>query len=116
MKVADLACEELGMTNEEDDRFAYADDIAEDKGGGGEEKATASLQELEAAAALTGLIVNPAKSEAIGCRIKKNTVVSEDALNAVKELVQVEVKKGTKEKGMDGASQMEGRAWCRTME
>ena len=43
MKVADLACEELGMINEEDDRFAYADDIAEDKGGGDEEKATASL-------------------------------------------------------------------------
>ena len=47
IKVADLACEELGMVNEEDDRRIFADDIYEDKGGGEEEKASAALQRLK---------------------------------------------------------------------
>ena len=88
IKVADLACEELGMVNEEDDRRIFADDIYEDKGGGDEEKASAALQEIEAAAAIGGLAMNPSKSEAMGCRIKAE-VVSEVAANAVKERVRL---------------------------
>merc|ERR1711977_227237 len=88
IKVADLACEELGMVNEEDDRHIFADDIYEDKGGGDEEKASAALQEIEAAAAIGGLAMNPSKSKAMGCRIKTE-VVSEVAANAVKERVRL---------------------------
>ena len=98
IKVADLACEELGMVIDEDDRRIFADDIYEDKGGGDEEKASAALQELEAAAAIGGLAVNPPKSEAMACRVKE-AVVSEVASNAVKELVLVEIEKGDKRRG-----------------
>ena len=88
IKVADLACEELGMVIDEDDRRIFADDIYEEKGGGDEEKASAALQELEAAAAIGGLAVNPPKSEALACRVKK-AVVSEADENAVKKRVRV---------------------------
>ena len=44
------------------------------------------MQEIEAAAAIGGLAMNPSKSEAMGCRIKTE-VVSEVAANAVKERV-----------------------------
>ncbi len=46
------------------------------------------LQELEAAAAIGGLAVNPPKSEALACRVKK-AVVSEADENAVKRRVRV---------------------------
>ena len=47
MKVADLACEELGMvgTEDEDKRGAYADDVAERTRN--EEEASVSLQQFE---------------------------------------------------------------------
>ena len=46
------------------------------------------MQEIEAAAAIGGLAMNPSKSEAMGCRIKTE-VVSEVAANPVKERVRL---------------------------
>ena len=94
-KVADIACEELSMVNDEDKRGAYADDVAERTRN--EAEASASLQEFEAAAAFTGLGLNVGKTEALGSRIKK-AVASEEAENAMKELVQVSVD-GTEVRG-----------------
>jgi hypothetical protein len=50
MKVADMACEELGMigSEDEDKRGAYADDVAERTRN--EEEASVSLQQFEAGA------------------------------------------------------------------
>ena len=62
-----------------------------------EAEASASLQEFEAAAAFTGLGLNVGKTEALGSRIKK-AVASEEAENAMKELVQVSVD-GTEVRG-----------------
>ena len=95
MKVADMACAELGMVDDEDKRGAYADDVAERTRN--EAEASASLQEFEAAAAFTGLGLNVGKTEALGSRIKK-AVASEEAENAMKELVQVSVD-GTEVRG-----------------
>ena len=95
MKVADMACEELGMVDDEDKRGAYADDVAERTRN--EAEASASLQEFEAAAAFTGLGLNVGKTEALGSRIQK-VVASEEAENAMKEYVQVSVD-GTEVRG-----------------
>ena len=56
MKVADMACEELGMigSEDEDKRGAYADDVAERTRN--EEEASVSLQQFEAAAGYGGLV------------------------------------------------------------
>ena len=85
MKVADLACEELGMVKSEDQdkRGAYVDDVAERTRN--EEEASVSLQQFEAAAGL-----NVGKTDVMGCRIKK-AVVSEEVENATKERVSVKV-------------------------
>ena len=102
MKVADMACEEMGLVNDEDKRGAYADDVAERTRN--EEEASISLQEFEAAAAITGLGVNVAKTEAMGCRIKK-AITSEEAENAMKEWVQV------KGHGIDAKGWMAPAKW-----
>ena len=88
MRVADLACEELGMVNDDDKRGAYADDVAERTRN--EAEASSSLQEFEAAAAITGLGLNVGKTEVMGCRVKK-AVASEEAENAMKERVSLRV-------------------------
>ena len=46
------------------------------------------MPEIEAAAAMGGLAMNPLKSEAMACRVKK-AVVSEVAANAMKERVRL---------------------------
>jgi hypothetical protein len=90
MKVADMACEELGMigSEDEDKRGAYADDVAERTRN--EEEASVSLQQFEAAAQYGGLGLNVGKTEVMGCRIKK-AVVSEEVENAMKERISVKV-------------------------
>merc|ERR1712139_61085 len=90
MKVADLACEELGMmgSEDEDKRGAYAGDVAERTQN--EEEASVSLQQFEAAAGFGGLGLNVGKTEAMRCRIKK-AVVSEEVENAMKERISVKV-------------------------
>jgi len=90
MKVADLACEELGMmgSEDEDKRGAYADDVAERTRN--EEEASISLQQFEAAAGCGGLGLNAEKTEAMGCRIEK-AVVSEEVENAMKERICVKI-------------------------
>ena len=62
MKVADLACEELGTTGSEDEdkRGAYADDVAERTRN--EERASVALQQFEAAAGDGGLGLNAGKT------------------------------------------------------
>ena len=90
MKVADMACEELGMigSEDEDKRGAYADDVAERTRN--EEEASVSLQQFEAGAGYGGLGLNVGKTEVMGCRIKK-AVVSEEVENAMKERISVKV-------------------------
>ena len=63
MKVADMACEELGMVGSEDEdkRGAYADDVAERTRN--EEEASVSLQQFEAAAGFGGLGLNVGKKK-----------------------------------------------------
>ena len=58
MKVADLACEKLGMVGSEDEdkRGAYVDDVAERTRN--EEEASVSLQQFEAGAGYGGLGLN----------------------------------------------------------
>ena len=91
MKVADLACEELGMmgSQDEDKRGAYADDVAVRTRN--EEEASVSLQQFEAAAVgYGGIGLNVGKTEVVGCRIKK-AEVSEEVKNAMKERISVKV-------------------------
>ena len=90
MKVADLACEELGMmgSDDEDKRGAYTDDVAERTRN--EEEASVSLQQFEAAAGFGGQGLNVGKTEAMGCRIKK-AEVSEEVKNAMKERISVKI-------------------------
>ena len=71
MKVADSACEELGMmgSEDEDKRGAYADDVAERTRN--EEEASVSLQQFEAAAGYGGLGLNVGKTEAMGVESRR---------------------------------------------
>ena len=108
MKVADLACEELGMmgSEDEDKRGKYADDVAERARN--KEEASGSLQQFEAGAGYGGLGLNVGKTEVMGCRIKK-AVVSEEVENAMKERISVKVD-GEEMWGLDSAGKMESRA------
>ena len=96
MRVADLACEELGMVIDEDKMHAYADDVGDRNPN--EDEASASLQEFEAAAAAVARLgMSVPKTEAMGCRVKK-AVASEEVENAMKEYVQVVID-GSKRRG-----------------
>ena len=81
MKVADLACEELGMIGSEDGnkRGAHADDVAERTRN--EEEASVCLRQFEAAAGYGGLGLNVGKT-----RVMKKAVGSEEVENVMKEV------------------------------
>ena len=70
-KVADLACEELGMmgSEDEDKRGSYADDVAERTRH--EEEASVSLQQFEAGTRYGGLGLNVGKSEIMACESRR---------------------------------------------
>jgi hypothetical protein len=68
LRVFEHACTKLGMTPRADLWTAYADDLADKTQN--EAEASAALQQLEAASAFIGLMLNVPKTEAMGCRVK----------------------------------------------
>ena len=74
--MADIACEELGMVNDEDKRGAYADDVAERLRD--EVEASASLQNSRQQRHSQVWVWNVGKTESLGSRIK-NPMASEEA-------------------------------------